>query len=564
MAEKLLLWLLITSIQMGVLTLVVSIAVRLSSRLSAEVRYLLFFLIFVKVLIPPSWTGSWTISRWCIDPILVQSSIYWSEESGTVPVTEAISEEQFEERTTNRGTGYVCSAHRHSPDEATLLQRHELARNGYFLPLLFLWITNPAFLFTVWLIGFLLCWGYFLWNYSLILNQLGSSERVTRGRLHRKVRCLSVQLGLRRSPALMISRSARFPFVVGLFRSTVVLPTGLADGTCSEATLENALLHELTHFKRWDIQAVWFAMFVQSIFWFHPLLWWAGQRLCHWRELACDETSLNSQRTSPLDYAQTLLDTLRISRGKTGQTGPSLGILERNSQLQYRFELIMNYQEHPRRFNWRELALLVVFVALIFPMGTFSLSHEKSADASVSQSILSTPFEFKIMASYSDLTEHEVIEEALRQEGVTTIRMATPCGRGQAVIGASWTPITDSYYRQIRNNDDFVFRRATRPSPQSTMEILVLDFDQEHEIDLSCMTRLEEKINPGHRNEILFTLNERGGKQMQRLTGMYVPKDGLSARRYMAGVRSGVVHFGVAIVDQFERDGSICFEDTSE
>jgi bla regulator protein blaR1 len=47
-------------------------------------------------------------------------------------------------------------------------------------------------------------------------------------------------------------------------------------------------------------------MFVETVFWFHPLVWWIGKRIFQERERACDEEvlRLGSERRT---YAQAIL-----------------------------------------------------------------------------------------------------------------------------------------------------------------------------------------------------------------------------------------------------------------
>src|SRR5262249_42253540 len=45
----------------------------------------------------------------------------------------------------------------------------------------------------------------------------------------------------------------------------------------------------LCHVRRRDNLTAAIHMMVESIFWFHPLVWWIGARLVEERELACDE-----------------------------------------------------------------------------------------------------------------------------------------------------------------------------------------------------------------------------------------------------------------------------------
>ena len=52
-------------------------------------------------------------------------------------------------------------------------------------------------------------------------------------------------------------------------------------------------------------------MLVEGLFWFHPLVWWIGNRLCEERERACDE-SVVAGGVRPLVYAEGILKTCRF------------------------------------------------------------------------------------------------------------------------------------------------------------------------------------------------------------------------------------------------------------
>lgn len=47
-------------------------------------------------------------------------------------------------------------------------------------------------------------------------------------------------------------------------------------------------------------------MFTETVFWFHPLVWWIGRRIVHERERACDEEVMQLGN-EPDTYAQGIL-----------------------------------------------------------------------------------------------------------------------------------------------------------------------------------------------------------------------------------------------------------------
>lgn len=80
------------------------------------------------------------------------------------------------------------------------------------------------------------------------------------------------------------------PFVLGLFRPRIYLPTGL-----SEEDTPFVLAHERAHIKRRDHWLKFLGFLLLSFYWFNPLLWAAYALLCRDIELACDEAVLRSQ-----------------------------------------------------------------------------------------------------------------------------------------------------------------------------------------------------------------------------------------------------------------------------
>lgn len=93
------------------------------------------------------------------------------------------------------------------------------------------------------------------------------------------------------------------PFVLGIFRPKIYLPSGLA-----ESELDYVLLHERTHIRRLDCLTRALAWLAVSLHWFNPLVWLAFRLAGQDMELSCDEAVLERMgRDVRGDYAQSLL-----------------------------------------------------------------------------------------------------------------------------------------------------------------------------------------------------------------------------------------------------------------
>lgn len=74
------------------------------------------------------------------------------------------------------------------------------------------------------------------------------------------------------------------PFILGLFRPRIYLPSHLDETTCA-----HVLSHEKAHLKRLDHLWKPLGFLLLTIHWFNPLMWLAYILLCRDIELACDE-----------------------------------------------------------------------------------------------------------------------------------------------------------------------------------------------------------------------------------------------------------------------------------
>jgi uncharacterized protein (TIGR03435 family) len=81
------------------------------------------------------------------------------------------------------------------------------------------------------------------------------------------------------------------PGLFGIARPVLLWPRGIS-ASLDNAQLEAILAHELCHLRRRDNLAAALHLFVEALFWFHPLVWWMGTRLIVERERACDEAVL--------------------------------------------------------------------------------------------------------------------------------------------------------------------------------------------------------------------------------------------------------------------------------
>ena len=104
--------------------------------------------------------------------------------------------------------------------------------------------------------------------------------------MERTVENCRLQLGLRHKIRVRLHPHGMSPFIAGLFRPVVYLPSSSVHW--NEGTLRMVLLHELGHVARRDLWTNLAAQCACLVYWFNPLVWWLRSRLMAQCEFACD------------------------------------------------------------------------------------------------------------------------------------------------------------------------------------------------------------------------------------------------------------------------------------
>ena len=95
------------------------------------------------------------------------------------------------------------------------------------------------------------------------------------------------------------------PGIFGILWPILLLPKGIAT-RLTPGQLNTIIAHELHHWRRRDNLTAAIHMVVETIFWFHPLVWWLGNRMIVERERAVDEAVIHSGSDREV-YAESIL-----------------------------------------------------------------------------------------------------------------------------------------------------------------------------------------------------------------------------------------------------------------
>lgn len=241
--------------------------------------------------------------------------------------------------------------------------------------------------FSVWLMGCLLMGGGMLRDQQRLRSLIRDSQAPPPS-LQRQYRQLAEQLGLRRRPALRISGGIECPALVGYFFPTILLPAWMASD--AGAKTEWAMRHELRHHRNRD---PWFLVLRQlsrALFFFHPVVHWAGHRWEEEAELACDR-ALIEQEAQARDYARQLYSILEGIQMKR-QASFSSGLFATRTQIGKRIAaLVTDPLSRPARLGLLAATGLAILAAIsltcggIFAQAPASLLTDEAVSEKVSQ-----------------------------------------------------------------------------------------------------------------------------------------------------------------------------------
>ncbi len=116
---------------------------------------------------------------------------------------------------------------------------------------------------------------------------------------------LARRIGIPRTVDLRISDRISSPLAMGALKSVILLPASVLTSLSPEQ-LEVVLAHELAHVRRADYLWNMLQTMIETLFFFHPAVWWVSRNLRQQRELCCDDAALGCC-ADPLTYATALL-----------------------------------------------------------------------------------------------------------------------------------------------------------------------------------------------------------------------------------------------------------------
>jgi len=117
--------------------------------------------------------------------------------------------------------------------------------------------------------------------------------RVTDAKLLRLIADQANRLKLKCVPVVAYCERVAAPTVLGVLHPMVLLPGALMTGLTPD-DLAAIVRHELAHIRRYDLWMNLLQRVIESLLFFHPVVWFISRRLNAEREVCCDDLVVSS------------------------------------------------------------------------------------------------------------------------------------------------------------------------------------------------------------------------------------------------------------------------------
>ncbi len=197
--------------------------------------------------------------------------------------------------------------------------------------------------------------------------------------VHTVMERAAARLGVARAVEALQSTLVKAPVVVGYFRPAILLPLSVLTGL-PESQLELILAHELAHIRRHDYLVNVLQTLVETLFFYHPGVWWLSRAIREERENCCDDVAMAAQGNRA-DYGRALLAVEELRAAST-----ALSLAARGGSLVNRIRRIAGCEPALRIAGGGSilcilLVSLAVFVGLTWGTAPATVSPEQSAAA---------------------------------------------------------------------------------------------------------------------------------------------------------------------------------------
>ncbi|KAA9340186.1 M56 family metallopeptidase [Adhaeribacter soli] len=215
-------------------------------------------------------------------------------------------------------------------------------------------------LVTLWFMGLLVMALRMLGGLAYVQRIKNYQTKPLGDRWQNKLHALQQELGMKKPVKLLESLQVKVPMAIGYLKPVILVPVGAINGL-SEKQVEAILAHELAHIYRHDYVFNLIQSLVETIFFYHPGMWWISATVRAERENCCDDIAITLCGDS-LTFAGALAELEEMNYA----AGPALAMAlgGRKGSLLSRIKRLVSQPKRSASFTEGFLAACIVMVSL--------------------------------------------------------------------------------------------------------------------------------------------------------------------------------------------------------
>lgn len=166
----------------------------------------------------------------------------------------------------------------------------------------------------LWMLGVLFFIAKFVFSF-LYTNRLKKSKiQSIQSKWKNKFTQLEHKLEINKKIKYIESKLVNVPIVLGYLKPLIIIPVGMLTSMPSNQ-IDAIIAHELAHIKRNDYIINVLQSLIETIFFFHPAVWYISNQIRNERENCCDDIAL-SVCEEKMIYAKALVSVQELKLGK--------------------------------------------------------------------------------------------------------------------------------------------------------------------------------------------------------------------------------------------------------
>lgn len=169
------------------------------------------------------------------------------------------------------------------------------------------------------------------------------------------------KLGITKDISIHVSPYAISPFLYGMFKPRIILPATM---NFNAEEYRHIFLHELTHYKRWDVWVKFLFLCVNALHWFNPFVYMARRDIDRFCELSCDEQIVKHMNTAERGrYCQLILNVLWHVVDQKGKFHTAFG--DKRKYLERRIKMILKKDSAKRIKSIRLFSIVTTLILVV-------------------------------------------------------------------------------------------------------------------------------------------------------------------------------------------------------